>query len=728
MAYVSYGRGVDFPFKYVITTFHVGSQKFFEISGYTKQFTDPTNGVEVEETVGVDAEGNPVKEKIKYAVAKIISRGHFKYISPTDGPIEYGEITSFDIATSNTIDISVRGISLDPISMLGYTGSADVEGLLRYTMQGNDTVVGSQFDDYLFGGTGVDIMLGGLGNDSYEIDNIGDVVIEKAGEGIDTVRSYADFTIGQNIESLILVGDKAAKGYGNDADNYIQGNDYANVLAGGAGNDYLAGAGGNDTIYGGDGNDVIHAGYGEYSGVAEADRVSVGNNSLFGGNGNDWLFGGVGNDALYGQAGNDYLSGADGNDVLVGGQGNDTLFGGVGNDILFASEGNNSVYGDAGHDALFGSVGDDILDGGDGFDWIYYTQATAGVVLDLSLNTAQNTVGAGSDTVTNAEAIRGSVFGDILLGNAQANILQGWDGDDQLWGMDGNDTFYGGFGNDFMDGGDGTDTLIYVQASSGVSIDLSLNTAPQLIYGSKWDFVRNVENVYGSLYDDLVAGDAGANMLGGGTGGNDTLNGGLGADTMIGGIGDDTYFVDDAGDVVTEWYNQGNDTVRSTITYTLGDNVENLVLTESADINGLGNFLANRITGNDGNNSISGGAGNDTLTGGAGADSFVFDSMPSPLNVDLVADFTQGEDRIVLDNDIFVTLGLTDAALTDDKFRSAAGATSALTAEQRIILNTANGSLYYDADGSGAGASVQIATLQGTGIASITAADFFVVD
>ncbi|MCL1475466.1 calcium-binding protein [Argonema antarcticum] len=125
--------------------------------------------------------------------------------------------------------------------------------------------------------------------------------------------------------------------------------------------------------------------------------------------------------------------------------------------------------------------------------------------------------------------------------------------------------------------------------------------------------------LYGGNGNDSLFGGAGDDSLDGG-GGNDTLDGGAGNDELVGGLGNDVYIVDSTGDITVDVLNGGTEIVRSAVDWTLGDNLENLVLTQSNPIKGTGNALRNVITGNSGNNSLSGGDSSDTLTGGEGND------------------------------------------------------------------------------------------------------------
>ena len=130
-----------------------------------------------------------------------------------------------------------------------------------------------------------------------------------------------------------------------------------------------------------------------------------------------------------------------------------------GDDVLFGLAGNDRLYGGDGNDTLKGGAGDDRLDGGANSDTADYAEATAGVTVSLALAGAQNTVGAGTDTLLSIENLLGSRFGDTLTGDAGANQLRGATGDDFLYGNGGDDFLFGDAGNDVLNGGSGYDVL-----------------------------------------------------------------------------------------------------------------------------------------------------------------------------------------------------------------------------------------------------------------------------
>ena len=231
---------------------------------------------------------------------------------------------------------------------------------------------------------------------------------------------------------------------------------------------------------------------------------------------------------------------------------------------------------------------------------------------------------------------------------------------------------------------------------------------------------NGIESIYGLAGDDQLNGLGGNDQLFGGDG-QDRLNGGDGNDTMTGGLGDDTYVVNAAGDIVVENADSGRDRVEASINYTLGLNLEDLVLTGNANLNGTGNGLNNVLTGNNGRNTLSGlggndtligGLGNDTLTGGAGFDKFVF-STDLRRNVDAITDFASGTNTIWLSN----TSGSPFAALPGGVLAAGAfdilGDATAPSADTRVVYDTRKGTLSFDADGVGGAAAVQFATLVG---------------
>ncbi|QXZ12775.1 retention module-containing protein [Pseudomonas sp. AO-1] len=161
------------------------------------------------------------------------------------------------------------------------------------------------------------------------------------------------------------------------------------------------------------------------------------------------------------------LTGTAGDDILVAGTGNNLLNGGDGNDVLTAGSGNNEMHGGAGNDLLYSGPGNDILDGGTGIDTVSYAHATAGVTVNLGLLGAQNTIGAGTDTISNIENLVGSNFNDTLTGDNNNNVINGGLGNDILNGGGGDDLLIGGMGNNTLTGGAGADTFQYLKGNTG---------------------------------------------------------------------------------------------------------------------------------------------------------------------------------------------------------------------------------------------------------------------
>jgi len=234
------------------------------------------------------------------------------------------------------------------------------------------------------------------------------------------------------------------------------------------------------------------------------------------------------------------------------------------------------------------------------------------------------------------ENATGGAGNDTLIGNSAANTLNGGAGNDQLYGGAGDDVFdwdaSSRGGADTMYGGQGNDEYV-IDSLSDVVVELAGEGTDVIWAAITYSIanVANVEDLYlfgtqsvnatGNALANYLRGNSAANTLDGGVG-NDTLDGGAGADTLIGGSGNDAYVVDNAADTVTvtENANEGTDTVRASVSWTLGSNLENLTLTGTAAINGTGNALANVVTGNSAANTLDGGAGADTLIGGIGND------------------------------------------------------------------------------------------------------------
>jgi VCBS repeat-containing protein len=568
-----------------------------------------------------------------------------------------------NLTLTGTASINGTGNELDNV-IIGNSGNNVLSGLA-----GDDTLTGNAGNDTLDGGTGADTMSGGAGNDIYVVDNVGDVVTEGLNAGTDLVQSGITYKLTDNVENLTLTGVDSIDGTGNTLNNIITGNTAANAMDGGAGADTLNAGSGDDTLIGGDGNDALNG--------------EAGNDLLQGDSGNDTLNGGLGADAMLGGVGDDTYVVDNAGDLIIEnlGEGIDlvqssityTLTDNVENLTLTGTAaingtGNvldNIILGNSGANVLTGLEGNDTLNGGAGADTMLGGVDNDTYVVDNAGDIVIENLGEGIDNVQssisytltdNVENLTlsgsasingtGNTLDNVIVGNNGSNVLSGLAGNDSLTGKAGNDTLDGGTGTDTMAGGAGNDT--YVVDNVGDIVTEGLNAGTDLVQsGITYTLTDNVENLTltgadvidgtGNALNNIITGNMAANVLDGGAGvdtlyagagddtllggsGSDVLDGGIGADAMSGGLNDDTYVVDNIGDIVTETFNEGTDLVQSSITYTLTDNVENLTLTGTANIDGTGNVLSNTILGNSGNNTLTGLEGNDTLNGGAGAD------------------------------------------------------------------------------------------------------------
>jgi Ca2+-binding RTX toxin-like protein len=454
--------------------------------------------------------------------------------------------------------------------------------------EGNDTITGTDSDEQIQGLGGDDVLITGAGNDTV-----------LGGAGNDTLYAGRLFSAG-DVPPPIGPTDR-------------------NTLFGGADDDYLYGDEGIDVLSGDDGNDVLQDD-----------------------NGDDFLYGGAGNDRLNGGSGADILDGGDGYDIVSFGYSNsisidltkasstwtgdalgdvftsieefqlsgssDVFVGAGGNDVVLGRGGNDTVSGGSSDDNLDGGSGDDVLNGGDGND-----------------------------------ILRGGV-GESHFGRRSPggnDSLNGGNGADTLDGGDDNDLLDGGAGADTLTGGDGSDTASYLDATVGISIDLT-KASSTWTGDAQGDVFNSIESIVLSDFADTFRGDANVNIVNGangddqifGAGGDDDLNGSNGNDTIQGGDGNDFVRGDGYSRSPGDDYLQGN----------AGDDVL------------FGDGGNDRIVGGIGNDTLRGGLGGDYLVGSEGADIFQYTAVEESQSVlingvlqhDQINDFTQGQDKIDL--------------------------------------------------------------------------------
>jgi Ca2+-binding RTX toxin-like protein/GH24 family phage-related lysozyme (muramidase) len=519
---------------------------------------------------------------------------------------------------------------------------------------GNDYLYGDSGNNTLDGGLGNDTLHGGAGNDTY-LFNLGggqDAIndIDSTAGNTDTIRFGAGIaadviTFSRNDDDLVLSINGTA--------------DQVKIQLWGSGNPYRI-----ERVEFADGTSWDAA-------YLQAQTATLLGQTIVGTEGIDYLYGWFGENAtLQGMGGNDSLSGSGGNDTLDGGAGDDRLYGGEGNDMLDGGIGDDILHGGAGDDAYLFGKGDgqdsiseidgtqndsdvlrfktgvetgDILMGRSYSNLILFVKGTSDQI------TVKNYFSGGSleaiefaDGITwNYEAVNGmagtlglgTAKADYLYGTLQRDLILGLEGNDHLFGFEGDDVLYGGDGadflagyegNDVLDGGSGADQMsgylgddTYVVDNPGDVVTEYSNQGIDTVQSSiTYALTADVENL-------TLTGAAAINGVGNSL--NNILYGNSAANTLTGGDGDDTYHVS-VGDTVVEGVRAGTDTLITDVAWALGANVENLILTGTTNINGIGNTLANRITGNAGNNLLDGGAGADAMDGGLGNDIYIVDS------------------------------------------------------------------------------------------------------
>gem|GEM_PF-593216 len=388
----------------------------------------------------------------------------------------------------DTINTSVSYTIATNVEVMNLTGLLGTEAL---NGTGNDAVnylFGNAGNNIIDGKAGADMMVGKAGDDTYYVDNVGDVILENANEGIDTVissvsynlsasdRANAALVTGANADNLIITG-AAINAFGNGLNNNLTGNSNNNVMSGGAGIDTMTGGAGNDVYYvdvagdtvieqAGEGSDIVYSSASDYTLSDNIETIVVWGSGLNGtGNAQDnYIFG----NTYGGSPVNNILSGGAGNDILMGFDGADTYIGGTGQDSY------NLTEQIAATDTIQIAAGDSVatvglMDKATGFTLGANAVSSAGVdKLDLvSSNIAANAVSQnGTDagaiqtnSITNGIISFKGVGGATIAANAlnlsdaltylQTNINDG----SSVAFVAGNDTYV------FQDGGV-TDTVV----------------------------------------------------------------------------------------------------------------------------------------------------------------------------------------------------------------------------------------------------------------------------
>lgn len=557
-----------------------------------------------------------------------------------------------------------RGVDVDLAAETAIDGWGDSDTLISI-----ERVTGTMFGDIIrgnderndFRGLAGDDILDGRGHDRDRAEYVDDPT------GVTVNLSTGTATDGWGGTDTLISIEQVR---GSEFDDTLIGDDDRNGLEGEGGNDLIQGFGGDDNLEGDAGNDMLDGGEG-FDVVGHFDDPNGVDLDLAAGTATD---GWGDTDTLISIEG---VDGSEHDDILRGDDGDNFLDGRQGDDLL---------EGRGGRDNLHGSQGNDTIDGGAGRDRAEYHRdddrgGHNGVFVDLEVGTATDGFGD-ADTLISIEDVRGTRYGDTIIGNAVDNEIEGLAGDDTLSGGAGRDEFQGGAGNDIIDGGEalvdhnGGDRVRYDrehESGGTLGINVDLNTGIATDTFGDTDTLISIEEVNGSVFDDVITGSGVSEQLRGEEGndiitgndgnddlsggdGDDLLNGGLGGDFLQPGRGADTVIGGANGplnedDELSYFYDSRDNEATAGIAVTFTNETDGSVVDYGGDTDSFtgiervrGTNNADSFIGADGRQQFQGFAGNDFFDGGAGDEDRIDYSSPDEelgatqgINVDMIA-------------------------------------------------------------------------------------------
>jgi Ca2+-binding RTX toxin-like protein len=521
--------------------------------------------------------------------------------------------------SSDTVQSSVTYTLPTNVNSLTITGTAALKGTAN---NGTDTLTSN---------TGVDTLVGGTGNDTFVVSNASDVVTDTSTTASNIIQASVTYTLPTDVNSLLLTGTAALKGTANSGSDTLTSN---------TGVDTLVGSTGNDTFVLNNASDVVQDTSSTASNTVQApfnytlptdinNLVLTGTAALKGtaNSGNDTLTSNSGVDTLIGgslSSSNDLFVVSNASDVITVGatHGTDSVqsslsytaptnvadliltgtanLTGTGNslsNVLTANSGNDTLTAGSGVATMNGGSGNDIFVINSASDVVQNTYSTASDMIDSSVTYTLPT-NVNSLLLTGTAAVKGTA-------NSASDTLTSNSGVDTLVGGTGNDTFIVGNASDVVQDASTTASNT-LEASVSYALPSDVNnlvlTGTAALSGT------------GNSANDLLTANSGAATLVAGSG-TDTLVSGSGVDSLVGGTGTDIFEVNNASDVVNVSA-VGNDSIQSSVNYTLPTNVQFLMLTGTGALTGTGGSQTSLIVGNSGNDTLNGGGGIAVLEGG----------------------------------------------------------------------------------------------------------------